>query len=145
MGWGATPESCMGFVCLKSHLCCSGNEQRHVHYPRTCFATWKQIASDSLSLSHLKKQKKKKTNKQTKVLLWANPTNNERIRSLWCPSGAFSSNFSGWLAPLAFFASFSTYSGEALVSGWPWSLSLSLSLPFSTVHACSIPKGYVHE
>ena len=42
----------------------------------------------------------------------------------------FASNFFGWLAPVIFFASFSTYFGEALVSGWPWSLSLSPSLPF---------------
>jgi len=46
---GATLEICVGFICPKSHLCCSGNEQRQVHYPRTCFATCKQMANDSLS------------------------------------------------------------------------------------------------
>ena len=49
------------------------------------------------------------------------------------------------LIPLIFFTSFSTFSGEALVSGWPWPLSLSLFLPFSTVPAYSILGGYVHE
>ena len=58
MGRGATQESCVEFLCLKSHLCCSGNKQQHVCYPRTCFATYKQIASDSLSQSHLKRKRK---------------------------------------------------------------------------------------
>ena len=59
MGWGATPKSCVGFVCLNSHLCCSGNKQRQVHYPRTNFANYKQKASDSISQSHLKRQTNK--------------------------------------------------------------------------------------
>jgi len=46
---GATPKSYVGFICLNSHLCCSGNEQWQVHYPKTCFANCKQKASDLLS------------------------------------------------------------------------------------------------
>ena len=61
VGWGASSKSCVGFICPKSHLCCLGNKQWLVHYPRTYFATCKQMSSDSLSYSHLKR--KKKTNK----------------------------------------------------------------------------------
>ena len=38
MGWGATPQSYVGFICLNFHICCSGNEQQQVYYPRTYFA-----------------------------------------------------------------------------------------------------------
>ena len=58
MGQGATLKSCVGFVCLNFHLCCSRNEQRQVYYPRTCFANCKQKASDSLSRVTKKKKKK---------------------------------------------------------------------------------------
>ena len=104
MGRSATPESCVGFVCPNSHLCCSENEQWQVYYPRTYFPTRKQMASDLLSESHLKR--KRKTNKGA---FWANLTNNKMIQSLWCPSGALASNFFGWLIPLVFFTSFSTF------------------------------------
>ena len=72
-------------------------------------------------------RKKKKTNKGA---LWANPKNNKRIQSLWCPSRVLALNFSGRLIYFVFFTSCSTFSSEALASGWPWSLSLSLFLPF---------------
>ena len=61
MGCGATLESYVGFVCLKSNLCCSRSKKRQVHCPKTCFATYKQITSDSLSQSHL--NRKTKTNR----------------------------------------------------------------------------------
>ena len=61
------------------------------------------------------------------------------------PSRAFASNFSRWLAPPIFFISFSTFSGKAFASGWPYSLSLSLSLLFSIIFACSFHRGYVYE
>ena len=134
---------------------CNSGELRGIHMSEVPpLLLEKQVTTGSLSRNlfcHLQvngkwliilESLKKKKRKQIRVLLWANPINNKRIRSLWCPSGALASNFFEWLSPLAFFASFSTFSGKALASSWPWSLSLSLSLPFSTMPACSIPEGW---
>ena len=128
-----------------------------------------QLQAKGKWLTILESQKKERgalrsLNKQTKVLLLAQ-TNKQgcsyefrRIYIyLWCPSGALASNFSRWYLSSI---SISTCFGEALASGWPWSLSLSLYLFY---HACkfnshricarnlynvlarSTPKGYVHK
>ena len=77
MGRGATPLSCMGFVCLNSHICFTGNKQRQVHYPKV--------------------NKKRKTNMpngsnhQPKQTWCSYELKNDTY--VWCPSGVLSSNF----------------------------------------------------
>ena len=132
IGWGATPKRCMGFVCPRSYLCCSGNKQRQVHYPRTYFATCKEMASDSLSQSHLKRKKKRKK-QGCSYKLTQQTTKGYSLCGVH--PGLLPQISSGDL----FFLSSSLPSSKAFAQGWPWPLSLSLSLPFSTLLACLIP------
>ena len=79
MGWGVTPKSCAGSVCLNSYLCCLENEYGRFTIPEPVLP----IASKR-RLTHYPRVTKKKnegslisSNNETRVLLWAQ-TNKQR-------------------------------------------------------------------
>ena len=141
---------------LNSHLCCSRNEQRQVCYPRPCFANCLILPiASKRRVTHYHRVTKKKnkgaltsSNKQTKVLLWAQTSKqgcSYELKRIYIYIYIFVVSISGsYLKLLQVVLVFHLH----LYLFW-WGSCLELTLvsisisTSSTALACSILVGYV--
>ena len=128
---GATPNSCVEFICPNSHLCCLGmrNDRLFIpelvlpiaskrwvaHYPKVTKIE-KQINPIAATINQANKGALMSLNGYIFMMsIWGSCLKLYRVElHLW--------------VILVFPISISTCSGEALTVGWTWSLSLSLPL-----------------